>query len=147
VTWSYDITQLATSPLMQLRWLIGDTLVKDPQLQDEELAFALSQRTSIYGAAADSCRALSARLSREADSTQGPLHALYSSRARAYAARAGDLEVRAMARSGGLPYSGMVSKADYEQMEQDPDRIAPQFGIDMEDNRLPVGGVGPETID
>jgi hypothetical protein len=146
MTWTYDPTHIGTSQLMQLRWLIGDTLTKDQQLQDEELNFALSQRTNIYAAAADSCRALSARLSREADATQGNLHTLYSSKARAYAARAGQYEVMAAVRSAGLPYSGQTSRTDYDNVAQDTDRIGPQFGIEPDENRLPAGVVGSENI-
>jgi hypothetical protein len=145
VTWTYDPTALATTALFQLRWLIGDTLVKDPQMQDEELIWAISQRTSVYGAAADACNAIAARMSREADSTQGPAHTLYSSRARSYRAQAGTFEVKAMARSAGLPYGGQMSVADYELMTSDPDRIGGQFVIGMDDNFIPVGPVGNES--
>lgn len=145
MTWTYDIATLSTTPLFQLRWLIGDILSKDPQMQDEELTWAMGQRTNIYGAAADACRSLSARLSREADNSQGPLHTNYSARSRSYAARAGQYEVMAMARSAGLPYSGQISQADYNLMIADPDRMGPQFNIGMQDNFLPVGPVGQEN--
>ena len=145
MTWTYDPAALATTALYQLRWLIGDTLVKDPQLQDEELIWALTQRTNVYGAAADACNSLAARMSREADSTQGPAHTLYSSRARSYRAAAGTFEVKAMARSAGLPYGGQMNVTDYEQMRRDPGRIGGQFAIGMTDNFLPVGPVGIES--
>ena len=146
MTWSYDPTLVAITPLYQLRWLIGDTLAKDPQIQDEELAWAISQRTSIYGAAADACNSLAARLSREADSTQGPAHTLYSTRARSYRAQAGTFEVKAMARSAGLPYGGMMDTVDYEAMAKDPSRIGGQFEIGMMDSCLPVGPVKPQSL-
>jgi hypothetical protein len=144
MTWTYDPTALASTPLFQLRLLIGDTLSKDPQMQDEELTWLSGQRTSIYGAAADACRSLASQMARQADSTQGSLHTLYSARSRAYAAAAGRYEVQAMARSAGLPYSGQISQADYNQMLADPDRMGPQFAIGMQDNYLPVGPVNTE---
>jgi len=61
VTWTYDPTQLLTTPMMQVRYLIGDTKDTDRQVQDEEIQFALSERPSVYGAAAIVCRALSAQ--------------------------------------------------------------------------------------
>lgn len=146
MTWTYDIATLATNKVTQLRWLVGDILIKDPQMQDEELAFALSQRSSIYGAACDVCLALAAKLSREADSSQGPMRTAHSTRARAYAARAAQYEVMAFARSGGLPYSGGLSRADYEAIAADPDRIGPQFQIGMDENNLPVSPVGPRSV-
>lgn len=139
MAWTYEIGQLTTNRLFQLRWLVGDILVKDPQMQDEELSFALSQRSSIYGAACDVCLALAARLSREADSSQGPLRTAYSTRSRAYAQRAAQYEVMAFVRSGGLPYSGGVSLNDYQSMASDPDRIGPQFQIGLDDTDTPVG--------
>jgi hypothetical protein len=145
MSWTYDPAQIASSPLMQLRWLIGDTLTKDQQLQDEELTWAMTQRTSIYGAAADACRSLAGRMAREADSTQGSLHTLYSAKSRNYRAMSGTFEVQAMARSGGLPYSGQTSKTDYQAMLADPDRMGPQFNIGLEDNYLPAGIVAPEN--
>jgi hypothetical protein len=144
--WTYDPTQLTTSALFQLRLLIGDTLQKDPQMQDEELGWLMTQRSSIYGAAADACRSLAAQMSRQADSTQGNLHTLYSSRARAYAASAGRYEVQAMARSAGLPYGGQMSQADYNQMLSNPDRMGPQFSIGMDDSFLPVGPLNSENV-
>lgn len=139
MTWTYDIATLSSNRVSQLRWLVGDILQKDPQMQDEELAFALSQRSSIYGAACDVCLALAARLSREADSSQGPLRTAYSTRSRAYAQRAAQYEVMAFARSGGLPYSGGISVADYQTMADNPDRIGPQFQIGLDDSDTPVG--------
>lgn len=144
MTWTYNPASIADTPLYQVRFLIGDTLPKDPQLSDEELGFALSLRSSIYGAAAESCRALAAQMSRQADSTQGSLHTLYSSRARAYAMRAAEFEVKAMARSAALPYSGQTSRSDYRLADGDEDRIAGQFFIGMDDDETPVGSVDPE---
>lgn len=145
MTWSYDPTQLGTNTLMQLRWLIGDTLIKDPQLQDEELIWAISQRSSVYGAACDACRNLAARLSREADSTQGPSHTLYSARARNYRMQASQYELMALVRSAGTPYSGQISHSDYANVIADPDRMGPQFSIDMDENYLPTGALNAEN--
>jgi hypothetical protein len=135
MTWTYDPAQIASSPLMQMRVLIGDTLTKDPQLQDEELAFFQTQKTNIYGACALACRSLAARLSREADSTQGNLHTLYSSRARAYAQRAAQFEVDETVRSAGVPFSGQTSQADYDARAADLDRMGPEFEIGGDENR------------
>jgi hypothetical protein len=134
MAWTYDSSELATNPVMQLRLLIGDTLPRDPQFQDAELEFMLSQRSTIYGAAANACRALSTQMSRQADSTDGNTRVLYSSRARAYAAAALRYEQEAMVRSAGMPYSGHLTTADYWTMLNDPDRIAGQFNIGMTDD-------------
>jgi hypothetical protein len=145
VSWTYTLADLATTPLFQLRWLIGDTLPADPQIADEELTWAMTQRSSIYGAAADACRSLATQMGRQADSVQGNLRTTYSARSRAYAAASGRFEVMAMVRSAGMPYSGQISKVDYTAMLANPDRMGPQFAIGMQDNYLPVGPVGQEN--
>lgn len=144
MTWTYTPSLLSTSPLMQVRLLMGDTIPSGQQVQDEEINFALTQRPSIYGAAAMMCRALSTRLSREADTVDKDLRTTLSARASAYARRANEYEVQATFRSGAKPYAGGLSIADKIQNELDTDRVPPQFGISMDDNYLPVAPVGNE---
>ena len=130
--------------MMQVRLLVGDTVSTDPQVQDEEITFLLKLRPSIWGAAAQVCRGLSARFSREADTVDKDLRTTLSAKARAYAMRAVDYETKAIARSGALPYAGGQSIADKVQNELNVDRVAPQFNIGMMDNYLPVAPVGNE---
>jgi hypothetical protein len=144
MTWSYNTAELATNTTYQVRFTIGDTLPNDPQLQDEEIAFALSMRSSIYGASADCCRAIAAGLSRQADSSQGPQRTTYSSKARAYATRAAQLDNLAVTRGGVMPYAGGISISDKVAQETDTDRVAPQFQVGMEDNYLPLAPAGNE---
>lgn len=142
MTWTYDPSQLSTSAFMQVRFMIGDTLTGDQQIQDEEIQFALTLDPSIWRVAATCCRSIAAQLSRQADSVQGELRTLYSSRSKAYATRAASYENTAVARGGGLPYAGGISIADKLQQEQNSDRVDPQFQIGMDDNLIPVGEVG-----
>jgi hypothetical protein len=44
MSWTYDPSQMGSSPMMQVRYLVGDTLATDQQVQDEEINFAISQR-------------------------------------------------------------------------------------------------------
>ena len=144
MTWSYDPTTLSTNKTAQVRFLIGDTVQTSPQMQDEEIAFALTQRGSPYGAAADVCRALAAKLSREADTVDKDLRTMLSSKASAYARRARDLEIQGKARGGAMPYAGGISIADKVQKELDLDRVAPDFNKNMDTNYEPVAPVGNE---
>jgi hypothetical protein len=144
MTWTYSPSQLATSPLMQVRFIMGDTVQTDQQVQDEEITFALSQRSSIWGAAAMVCRSLASQLSREADTVDKDLRTTLSAKARAYSARANEYEVKASVRGGATPYAGGISISDKVLNEQDPDRVQPQFAISMDDNYLPVAPVGNE---
>ena len=144
MSWTYDLTQLASSQMMQVRYLVGDTLATDQQVQDEEIVFSLTQRPNVYGAAAIVCRSLASKLSRQADVVDKDLRTMLSSRAKAYSARAIEYDNKANVRGAGLPYSGGLSIADKIQNEKNPDRTQPQFGIGMEDNYLPVAPVGNE---
>jgi hypothetical protein len=144
MSWTYDPSQLETSKLMQVRYLVGDTKTTDQQVQDEEINFAIGQRPSIYGAAAMVCRSLASKLSREADTVDKDLRTVLSSRAKAYSIRASEYDVKASVRGGAMPYAGGISIADKIGNEADTDRVQPQFSIQMDDNYLPVAPVGNE---
>lgn len=147
MTWSYDATLLGAKPLYQVRFLTGDTLSGDQQMTDEEIAFVLTQRSSIYGAAAMCCRSLSAQKARLADVSTGDLRTTYSSLSQAYSKRAGEYEAQATARSGALPYAGGVTVTDKQNQEADGDRVQPQFKIGQEDNFLPVSPIDSQNTD
>lgn len=142
MTWSYDIDALGTSPKDQVRLLIGDTLQSEPQLQDEEIAYLITQRSSVYGAAAECCRSLQAKFSRSVDQTTGTDKTMFSQMAKAYGIKAAEFEDKAAMAGAGLPYAGGISVADKLQQQQDRDRVEPQFQIGMEDNLLPVPPAG-----
>lgn len=144
-TWTYDPALIATSQLMQVRRLIGDTNDKDQQLFDEEINWAISQRGDSYGAGADCCLQLASKYSRDVDTVQGELHRLYSARQKAYSARARDLNRISALTGKGAPYAGGISQADKQTQVANADRVAPQFNIGMTDNWQPVGPVGNET--
>ena len=144
MTWSYDPTTLDTNKTNQVRFLAGDTESTDPLVQNEEIVFALTQRNSIYGAAAIVCRTIAAKFSRQADTVDRDLRDTLSSKAKAYAMRANEYEVQAKARSGALPYAGGISIADKVQQELDLDRVPPSFNREMDTNYLPVAPVGNE---
>jgi hypothetical protein len=160
-TWSYDATQLGTSPSTgnpkdQVRRLIGDTKYSDQQLWDEEINFALAQRGYvqgapssgiIYAAAADCCRDLGAEYARLVDITQGELRTNYSSKSKSYLSMAANYEVKASARAVGIGvYCGGISIADKIAHINDADRTSPSFAIGMTDNLRIAGPIGPEQI-
>ena len=131
----------------QTRFLVGDTDSTNQLVQDEEILFAVSLRSSIYGAAAVCCRNLAARFSILADSSQGPLHTSLSQKARNYRMMAGQYENEALSR-GALPgYAGGISVTDKVMNEEDPDRVAPSFNVGMDDNFYPIAPAGNELED
>ena len=149
MTWTYSVADLASSPKDQVRRMIGDVISSDQQIADEEINFAITQRSSVYGAAADCCRYIAAQYSRKADlvtqGAGGSLKTNYSQQSRAYAAMAATFESKSAMFGGAVPYAGGISVSDKQKNEQDTDRVAPQFNIGEFDNTLPVGSVGQET--
>ena len=146
MTWNYNVTELAATPLFQARFLIGDTLSNDQQLQDEEINFSLTVRGSIWGAAAMGCASIASQLSRKADTVTGELHTLYSAQSKAYYARSQMYEGMAAARGGSLPILGGISVTEKINQELNPDRVWPNFNIGMQDNlNYPLPPAGNET--
>lgn len=146
MSWNYNVATLNTDQKNQIRFLIGDTNSNDQQLQDEEIVFALTLRSSIWGAAATSCASLAASFSRRADTTTGELRTLYSSISRAYNARAAYYEGKSIELGGAMPLVGGISIADKLAAEADPDRVPPEFNRSMMDNfNQPVSPAGNES--
>ena len=145
MTWSYTVSDLPTSGKDQVRLLIGDTLTADQQLQDEEIGYLLTTRSSVYGTAAECCRSLQAKFSRSVDQAAGDSKTRYSQMAQAYGVKAAEFEVKAAVAGGNLPYAGGMSIADKILQEQDSDRVPPQFQIGMDDDYLPVAPAGNES--
>lgn len=141
MTFTYNPSSVATSQMMQVRLVIGDTVESDQQIQDEEIDFFLTQRSSIYGAAAECCRSLASQYSRSADMRTGASDAKYSQMAVAYALRAQQFDAKAAAAGAGMPYCGGISQADKENSAQDDDRVNPQFAIGMFDSNLPLAQI------
>lgn len=146
MTWSYSLGDLATSAKDQVRLLIGDTVSADPQLQDEEIEYFISKRSTPYGAAELCCLHLASQYSRSVDTASATSKRAFSQLSKQYTQMAGQFRAQAAAAGGALPYAGGISVTDKLQQEQNADRVAPQFVIGMEDNlELPVGPVGNET--
>lgn len=145
--WTYDAQSITSSQLYQVRRLIGDVNKDAQQLFDEEINWFLTQRSSVYGAAADACRAISAQYSQKVDVTSpGEIRTAYSNQATAYARRAKELDEVARGRGAGIsPFAGGISVTDKVNRQQDTDRVQPAFNIGMTDNLIPVGPAGNET--
>jgi hypothetical protein len=133
MTWTYIPSQLPKRPLDVVRLMIGDTLSTDPQLQDEEISYLISTRSSLYGAAAECCRAIAAKFSRSVDQGSGANKVWFSQMAKAYNLRAIDFEQKATKSGAALPFSGGV---DAQDGSGDP--VDPAFRRGMFDNEIPI---------
>lgn len=117
-----------------VRFLIGDTVEDDPQLQDGEILFALTAMSAnIYMAAAQCCDSIAARLSREetygADGVNIGAEAM-----KAYQDRACNLRIQATRNAIAIPYVGGVSVSDKIITDADGDFDQPPLGERMHDN-------------
>lgn len=116
MSWTYDITQLATSKLYQVRFIIGDTIVADPLLQDEEINFILTQKESTIATSIECCDRIVSVNARNADYDLGPFSIKASQRVKNYTELAKKLQNRNIAVSGAPLFT-------------DPSRII--FDVDM----------------
>jgi hypothetical protein len=127
MTWTYDET--LALPRDQIRMLIGDVEVLDPQLSDESIAFFYTSSGDVYTSAINAALALSAKYSREANSKSVGSMSLSYQRAQSYAALADRLQAQAYMPGLVLapPVVGGISKTDKALAEQDGDRVPPTF--------------------
>lgn len=131
MSWTYN-PALATDR-DRVRFLIGDTDTNDQQLQDEELTWVLTQRSDVYLAAADACRALQAKYARKVDTTNLSLSVSASQRAEAYAALAEQLESKAGSLAGAEMFVGGISVAGKEALDADSGAVQPNFRMGQDD--------------
>lgn len=143
--WSYS-GDPSTSTKDAIRFVLGDILVKDPLVNDNEIAYAYSAKGSVYGAAAMLCRSLSSQYARLVDTVDRELRTSYSSKSANFLRMAVQFEQQAAIVSGAMPYAGGISVADKNAQVSDADRVSPQFNIGMMDNLfMPVAPAGNET--
>lgn len=102
MAFNYDASQLSTSQLYQVRFTIGDTDSTDPLLQDEEINFVLSQKTTVLAASISCCESISAKYARMADYSLGPYSIKASQKAERYKQLAKELRVSNI-NANGLP--------------------------------------------
>jgi len=114
-----------------VRWLVGDTDTSNAELQDEEIAFALTQAgDDIYLAAAISARALAGKFASLVDTKFESVSSDYSNLRDNYYALAVKLEKQSKqygSRGLGLPAAGGLTYSDIDSNDQDSDRVDPVF--------------------
>ncbi|MDE2099058.1 MAG: hypothetical protein KGL39_17525 [Patescibacteria group bacterium] len=126
MAWTYDLTQLATSPKDQVRLEISDVDIDNQLMQDEEIAQMLTEEADMYGAAARCCEILSRRFAGKADIRLGrSLNIIYSEMAKGYAEQARRLRAKSMGRNA--PYVGGMSEAEKIANRQETDRTKSTF--------------------
>ena len=137
MSFSYDDTDLGTDTasgrLNATRFLLGDTDSGDPQVQDTEVTFALSETgDNIYFAAAWLARTVASKYSRQVNiDLDGQLSVDYSDLARQYNRLADQLEYQGTKAGGRLGIkAGGITKTSIEAARQNTNRVKPTFRRD-----------------
>ena len=129
-----------------VRWLVGDTDVSDAALQDEEIAFALSQAgNDTYLAASICARALAGKYATLIDTKFESVSSDYSGLRDNYYALASSLEKQSKkygTRGLGLPAAGGLTYSGIRANDLNDDRVQPKFKQDQFAN--PPVGYDPE---
>lgn len=132
MAWSYNLASGNTRDTVRL--LIGDTDSADPQLQDEEIDYFVTEQVDARLAAAACCRALSAKFTRQVDTTNLSLSVSASQRAQAYRDLAQELTEQAASSGGGAEmFAGGLSIAGKEALDEDTDAVQPNFRVGQDD--------------
>ena len=139
-TWSYSGNP-ASSDKDAVRFIIGDTDSNDQLVSDEEIAYAVSVRGSVFLGAAMVAKSIASRYARNVDKAVGDLKISLSQKFKAYNALAEELEEKAV---NGVDatvdfFTGGISIQDKLDRQADSDRPDPyfrrgQFSSDNEQN-------------
>lgn len=143
MTWTYNTALTAEKD--QVRFTIGDTDSTAELLSDEEITWAISVESSMWGAAARCCESISRNFLRKADVRigRGGTTLTYSTAAAQYAQMAKDLRARANAMN--VPWAGGRVIQDKLDLAADSSLVQPIFTKGLEDNPW-AGGQGNDSI-
>lgn len=119
------------SALDAVRFNVGDTDARRPQLQDGEVLYCLEQAGGdIQAASITACEAIIAQLSRLCDQSVGSVSKSFSQLLGNYKEVLGNLR-RIASSSGGIPIIGGISHAANALPYHNPDYVRPQFTTRM----------------
>ncbi len=144
MTWSYTPANLINMALDAVRFFVGDTDSGYPQLQDEEITFAVTIRGNAYGAAAMCALALSAKYSRLVNLSADGVSSANGMKAKAYADLAAEYAQKE-AIHYALPYAGGISISDMRARLSQADNVPSIFRFGMFDNPVNDGVTPPDA--
>jgi hypothetical protein len=147
MAYTYDPLDLVTTTpagrLNVVRLLIGDNNTDDPQMQNEEINFALSENgDNVYFSASFCARLLASKYARMVNTQlDGALEAEYSDRIKQYtllSIQLSELGKKMGGKSMGVSAGG-ISKAAMDLANQNTDRPKPAFEVGQFDAYSQVG--------
>lgn len=125
MTWTYSQNPSA-SDKDAIRFLVGDTKLDDQLIEDEEIAFTLTQEPGLYYAASAVCRSIAAEFARKVQKSVGALSLGAQQQYEHYMDLAAKYRSRAQMGAGRL-YLGGLSVAEHVAEEQNTDDVQPFF--------------------
>lgn len=129
MAWTYD--DPSQSAKDAVRFAIGDTDPRRPQLQDAEVLYCLNMAAGRVGVAAVlACEAVVTQLGRLCDQTVGSVSKSFSQLQASYMATLTNLRRKASS-SGGVPIVGGISRTANAAPYGNPDYNRPQFTTKM----------------
>ncbi len=129
---------MALSNDTKVRIYIGDTDPANQLLDDETIAFALTEGGSVRASAAIAAEWIAALYSKKADMSTGDMSISYSQKSEQFFKLADRLRRRAA--ESALPYAGGISQTTKATREADTDRVQPAFTVDMLDRPSVASG-------
>jgi hypothetical protein len=146
MTATYDLADLtinapADGGVSNVRFFLGDTDVTQPQVQDEEILFAIEIRGNYWGATAMCAWALSSKYARLVSTSQDGVSTQNGEKSRNFALVGQDYDGKEAMRYA-IPYSGGISITDMRKMMSMGDRVPELFRIGLFDNP-PDSGTNP----
>lgn len=134
MTWTYT-GDPADSTKDEVRFLVGDTVQSDQQVQDEEISYAISAESSTLRAAVRVARAIAAHYARSVEKQVGDLKIKAGDTYKNYLEIVKSLEQEAAGSlPGAAPFAGGISHATKDTTKEDSDRVEPYFSRGMLDN-------------
>ena len=144
MTWSYNPADLSTNEVDQIRVEIGDTDTNRQLLQNEEIAWAISQERNLWAAAARCCEMISRLQLSKADVRIGrAMQVAYTKMSEQYDGMARRLRMKAMGTV--VPYVGGMNVADKLALAGNSALVAPIFEKNMMENPN-TGGYSSDSL-
>ncbi|MBU2701176.1 hypothetical protein Ga0466249_002290 [Sporomusaceae bacterium BoRhaA] len=129
--WTYS-GDPSTSLKDAVRFSIGDTDSSDPLLQDEEINYLLTKKSSVNGAAYAACQNIIAKYARLVDQTVGDVQTKYGQLIDHYNALSDSLYFDAGI--AAIPYAGGTTVSDRRSLQSDTSLVQPAFRKGIMDN-------------
>ena len=129
MTWTYS-GDPATSDLDKVRFLVFDTDTNEQLINNEEIAWLLTEQTNVYMAAANAAEVIAAKFAKDITRNAVGLSASVGSRAQFYLELAEKLRAQiGTTNKHGEVFAGGLTISGKQALDDDTDAVQPAFKI------------------